>query len=388
MKRAIVLAVAFVLAALLAWGVGRSGDTTGAAACAAVERRLQAGDVAGARRERQNAADRLPDRVAHYLDAVIALAEAKDDVALTAIEAAYTADAAAPHEWRIVSTLFAARVNGRRREAAWSAIESYLSAHPTDERALAVAAQYWVEVRQDDPDPDRATGYLDAIAALAARTVPDDDPTAVRPATIARLRATAASLRGRFASAIGAAEERLKVAPDDAAAWAQLGEACRQSQRLDRAAQSYREAIRRAPGHAVYMKQLVLLLFEGPGNDAEMDSLTSSLLATAPDSPELLILRARALVRDRRTDCTGEAIEIYRRLLQATLAPAQEAEVCRNLGVALYDWKQAGRPGDYLDEAHTLLKRYRDLGGEIDLRLEDVWERLEARARANGGPPK
>ncbi|MCE9637202.1 MAG: tetratricopeptide repeat protein, partial [Planctomycetes bacterium] len=244
--------------------------------------------------------------------------------------------------------------------------------------------------RHDDPDPERAAGYLDRIAALPTRTVPDDDATAVRPETIARLRANIASLRGRYASAIGAAEERLKVAPGDAAAWAQLGEACRMSQRLDRAQEAYREALRRAPGNALYAKQLVLLLCEAPGNDAELDRLTASLLASAPESPEMLILRARALVRDRRTDRTADAIEIYRSLLRLRLTPAQEAEACRNLGVALYDWKQAGRPGDFLDEAHVLLKRYRDLGGEIDLRLEDVWERLEARAtsRSNNGPPK
>ncbi|MCE9638154.1 MAG: hypothetical protein K8T90_20825, partial [Planctomycetes bacterium] len=143
MQRAVVLVIALVLAALLAWAVGQGGDTSGVAVCASIERRLQAGDVAGARREQQNAAGRIPKRVAGYLDAVIALAEGKDDVASAAIESAYAANDAhddahnvAHDDWRIVSTLFATRVNGRRRDAGWSALDAYLALHPGDERAL------------------------------------------------------------------------------------------------------------------------------------------------------------------------------------------------------------------------------------------------------------
>jgi hypothetical protein len=51
----------------------------------------------------------------------------------------------------------------------------------------------------------------------------------------------------------------------------------------------------------------------------------------------------------------------------------------RNLAVLLYDWKQAGRPGDYLEEAWGLLKEWRRLGGQLDDLIRPTWEDLEQR---------
>ena len=62
-----------------------------------------------------------------------------------------------------------------------------------------------------------------------------------------RLRATAEGLLGRTASALAAAEARVKATPEDAEARAQLGGAYRQAGRPTQAIDSYRSAVRLDP---------------------------------------------------------------------------------------------------------------------------------------------
>jgi tetratricopeptide (TPR) repeat protein len=386
-KRAVALLVALALAAVVAWRVARGGDPSGAAACAEVENRLREGDAAGAAKLAAAARPRLPPHVARYLDALLALSAGKDEEARVAAEEAATSAPGALDDWRVVSILFFSRLNTGRSDGAWQALEAYLLRHADDERALAAAAQYWVEARPTDPDPDRAKEYLDRIDRLPARRAPAGDPTAVTPDQLARLRSVTEQLRGHLASAVAAAEARVKAAPQDPDARAQLGEAYRVARRLEQARQAFRDAVRLAPGNPVYAKQLALLLLETTDTGDELEPLTRSLLEAAPGDPSVRVLRARALVRTK--DGTDEAIDIYRALLADPALPTEvRRDVCRNLAVALYDWIQGGKPGDYLDEAHTLLREYLQLGGKIDLRLADVWDRLEARAKAKGAAPK
>ena len=410
-KRILALLVVVVAAGLCAWWIGGSGDTSGAEACAVVEKRLKALDFEGAQKAADEARPRVPRYIARYLDALIELsiaaqiessgrpdAAAEHDArALKATEEAYADGPEAQDNWRIVSMMFFTRVRAQRVTDAWSILDKYLQRHPADERALTAAAQYWTEIRADAPDPGRAVEYLDRVAALRVRAAPEGDPTAVPPELVSRIRATAEGLLGRTASALAAAEARVKATPEDAEARAQLGEAYRQAGRPTQAIDSYRSAVRLDPSSDVFARNLVLLLLDDPGAGPELMDLTARILAAHPDEPAAHVLRARALVRfqDLREwearnagkpidpearDGYAEAIEIYGNLLkrEPPIPGGVARDVCRNLAVALYDWKQGGQKGEYLDEAYILLVRYRRLGGVIDDRLHEIWEKLES----------
>jgi tetratricopeptide (TPR) repeat protein len=375
-KRVLAILVALVLAGLAAWGMTRGGAEGASSVCADFERRLQAGDLESAARIRQGTRD-LPPHIAAYLDALLLLATGKDAEAGAVIEAAYAAGDAARDEWRVVSLVFSTRVNAKRPEEGWAALDAYVKAHPDDPRGVVAAAQYWIEVRADAPDPDQAAAYLDRAAKALPGELPPDDPTAVRPALTERLRGRIEQTRGRLGSAVAAAEARVAAEPENAAARVQLGEAFRRWNRLDEAREAYRQARRLAPEDVAIAKQLALLLFESPDTGDEADTLTAWILGKEPGGVEARILRARAHVRkgDKEID---SAIDIYRGLLKEDLPPARRLEVLRNLAVALYDWKQGGQEGDYLRDAYLLLVEYRSLGGEIDLRLANSWERLSS----------
>ena len=391
MKRVLALVLALVLAAGVAWMFVRPGADRGPELAAFVERRIQAGDLTGARRALAEPHPGVPPHVTGYLNALLLLVSGKDAEASEAIEAVYAAGPPATDDWRVVSTIFATRVNAHRLPAAWGAVQSYLDRHPQDERALAAAAQYWIQVRTDAPDPDAAAEFLDRIAALPARTVPDDDPTAVRADTLAALRTRIEETRGRRTAAVAAAEERVRQAPDDMLARMDLAEAYRLARQYDRARNAFREVVRRAPSNVLAKKQLVLMLLDGPDRTPELDQLTTDILAREPRGVDARILRARALTRgDENGENVriDESIAIYRQLLTEQIPPSRRQEVLRNLAVALYDWKQAGRPGDYLDEAQACLTEYVQNGGEIDSRLADVWERLQTRSGGAPGPRK
>jgi hypothetical protein len=72
---------------------------------------------------------------------------------------------------------------------------------------------------------------------------------------------------------------------------------------------------------------------------------------------------------------------IYIGLGKRELTREIRLDVLRNHALLLYDWKQAGKAGDYLDDAHRMLREYVRLGGVIDERLAPTWNDLEERAR-------
>lgn len=389
LKRIVALLVAVVLAGLLAWTISGGGDDAGERKCADIERLLKAGDLAGAERLLEEARPRLAPRITHYLDSVIAISAGRFDDARRSADAALATGAEAQDDWRVVSLVFFSHVRTGALESGWQALEAYLGRRPDDERALAAAAQYWVEVQADSPDPGRAVEYLDRIDRLAARTVPDSDPTSITPDLIARLRTRAEELRGSVVAAMTAAEARVRATPTDPAAHFRLADACRRAGRSDQAAAAYREAIRLAPADLRVKKEFAKFLLGSTFDVTEVLALTEGLLAAEPLGVESTVLRARALSRDRRNDsaATGDAIELYRGLLRQSdrLTAAERAEVVRNLAVALYDWKAGGRDGEYRDEAYALLVEYtRDIGGKIDAPLQAIWEKLVRHAREKG----
>lgn len=372
----LVVVAAFALAAAL-WFAG-GGDPGHTALAVSVEKRLQARDVAGARREIDAARGKAPAWRVDYLDALLLFTEGKIAESLVASQRAFAAN---PDDWRVVSLVFYALLRSDRGVAAWQALDGYLRTHPDDERALACAVQYWAEIRIDTPDLDRAEEYLDRIEALERHAAPAGDPTAITPALVARLRSSVEAARGRMQSAVRAARDAAERSPGDVTAHVNLAELLRKSGDLAGAADAMRRAVQLRPSEPVYWEQLAMLLLALPDRGAEAQAAAARLAELVPGSSAAAVLEARALVRLDRID---DAITIYRRLLAGDLPVARRREVLRNLGVALYDWKQGGTDGDYLDEAHGLLAEYVRLGGEIDERLMDTWMTLEARAAGNG----
>jgi len=374
-RRAIPLIVVLVLALAAAAWFSVDRDPTGLDAAVAVERRLKSGDVAGARAEMAATRGRVPAWRTDYLESIVLFAEERSAEAVAPAERAY---AAAPDDWRVVSMVFHARVRGDRPDDGWAALDRYLGDHPADERALACAVQYWTGMAPGREDPERAAGYLDRIEKLPRRTAPPGDPTELSDARLESLRSVVAALRGRLRDAVAAAREAVQRAPQDARARARLADFLRQSGDLVGAAAALREAVRLNPAELLYQETLALVLLDVDGGGEEALEVARRLAAARPADSGFGILEARALARVRREE---DAIDVYRALLGTDLSPERRKEVLRNLAVALYDYRQGGQPGPYLDEAHTLLAEYRRLGGEIDERLADVWFTLEERAR-------
>ncbi len=375
-RRLMVLLVVTALAAGLVLLVG-TDDGGADPAVASIERKLAAGAIDDAKAELAEVRPRIDAGTAAYLDGVLRLAQGKDAEAVDMLARAH---GARPDDWRVVSALVAAADNAGRRLVARSAVDGYLATHPDDERALAAAAQHWMHPRAEDQDPGRALEYIARIDGLRSHVAKAEDPTALRPEYLAKLRAQAEGEAGRRAAALEAAREATQRNAADPEAWLLLGDALRESGKIAEAIRAYREAARLAPDDPVYVEQLVMaLLIPAVTEEAELLALTERLLAARPGDPAALLLRARALVRPEKGDRNyGEALTIYRSLAQRTDLPKPlRLQVLRNLGVLLVDWKQGGQEGEYLREAHELLRRYVREGGEIDESLRSTWEALE-----------
>lgn len=381
MRRAIPLIVVLLLAVGVAAWLSAGGDPTGLATAVAVEKRLRAGDVAGAHAEIRATRGRVPAWRTDSMEALALFAADRTDEAGAAAERAYAAGPDATDDWRVVSIVFHTRIRAKRPGEAWAVLDRYLAAHPDDERALASAAQYWTGLAPGGDDAERAAGYLDRIDRLAARAAPPEDPTALTETRLESLRAVVAALRGRFREALIAARDAVARAPGNAEAHARLADFLRRSGDVAGAAAEAREAVRLAPSEPLYLEQLAMILLELDGGGREALEAALRLAEARPGDPGPRILEARALVR---LDRIPEAIDLYRSLLATDLPAERRKEVLRNLGAALYDWKQGGLEGPYLDEAHALLAEYVRLGGTIDERLADTWAILQERARTKG----
>jgi cytochrome c-type biogenesis protein CcmH/NrfG len=388
MRRVVATVVVVLVSAAVAVGVGRAcgpapgtAEAPGVATAKDVERLLAAGSIQDAKAVAARRRGEHPLAVAEYLDALIAFAERDFDGAAAAARRSL---AAAPDDWRAVSVLYYAELQRHRNAEARAVLDAYLARRPDDERALACLAQFLVEVQTARPDPEGAIAALDRIAALPVRAAPAGDPTAVAPAFLARIRSAAELLRGRFVGATAAAEERVKAAPQDAEAWYQLAVAQRRAGNWHGAVGSLRRAVALAPpdsaGYVDLSGALAMALLEDDAGGPEALPIVEKLLVRRPGDPDTLVLLARSLVRiEGRVD---DGIDVYRRLLLRTdLRNDTRRDVLRNCAVALFDWKQGGNDGEYLDEAHRLLAEYVRTGGAIDDRLQDVMRRLDDRAR-------
>ncbi len=344
-----------------------------------IERRLSAGDVAGARKALESdtalgEAERL------YASAAVALAERRMDEALADARASR---AIAPAAWRPLSLEFAAlSMLGRSADAGVLAHDS-VEAAPDDERVLALAAHHWAST-QDDPNPHLALELLDRIEALPVRRAAQDDPTAVRPRQIMVVRYMASMATGAYEEALAVAQELADSAPGDPSLDVLVGEAARRGGHASVAITAYTRAVKGQPQARPWRIHLIQLLLDNPGSVEEALHQTQFLLERGVDR-DSLILRARALSRAEKILPNGpdEAAGVYRALL--TKMP-DDLVVLRNLALLLYDWKQGGQDGTYLDESYSLLRRYVFRGGVIDDDLADTWKQLQLHAEKRISP--
>ncbi len=380
MRRNVLVVLLSVLVALaLVFGLGgRDAGTSAAAfdgpAVAELEQRIAAGDVEGVRAALPGA--RLDAAARAYVESVLSLTDGRPEDALAA---ARRARAAVPDAWRPLSIEYAALMALGREGEAGALVRERAQAAPHDERVLALAAHH-LATATDDPDPRGALELLDRIDALPSRVAPPGDPTAVDPTQLRIARAVALLASGRTAEAYACAAELALRAPGDPRLVVLVAECARRAGRDAEALDAFRAAVHLAPQMTTWRKQFAQLLLADPDCAEEALAVTGELLAQEPHDRAARVLRARALARSERSVPNGpdHAAEIYRELLAED---PNDVEVLRNLAVLLYDWKQGGREGTYLDDAYELLARYRRLGGEIDARLRDTWDALVARRR-------
>lgn len=393
MKRIVPVVVLVLLVA--AWmfrdvwtgGTAPEGGTFRAERVRRVEELLQSGDAEGARRALASAQG-LNDAERAYGEAVIDFAGGD---APAALEHVRTARASAPAAWRPLSIEVAALMSLGRDAEVGRAVRAALEG-PPDVRVMAMAAQHFA-TSETDRDPRRALELLDAIDALGTGGLPADDPSVPSERSLLITRYSAAMSCGAYGTARAAAERLVELASGDPSAQILAGEAARREGAHEAAIQRYRQAVERAPAARPWQEHLVQLLLETPGNEQEALDRTSAMLRTWPTERSVRVLRARALVRSEKLlpDGPDRAVTIYRGLLKEE---PDDLEVLRNLALVLYDWKQGGQDGTYLDEAYALLQGYVLRGGVVDARIANTWntlqERALERARAGGAaePPE
>ncbi len=363
------------------WRLGGQGpavrfDTT---TVVDLEKRLSTGGPESLRQALDEIRPDLSEPVADYLDAVLAFAEGRPADAAVSARRAHDV---APTDWRPLSYLYAALAALDRWEEAGVLVTAAADRSADDERVLALAAHHFL--RSPQRKPDWAHELLDVLEALPNRLITDDDPSAVRPDQLLSLRVDACAQTGRRDSAVRYARELATnwPLPDHEVA---LAEAARLAGDTDTAVRAYARAVTQVPSRLDWRRSHAQILLQIPAGRADLLATTAEMVQRWPSDRSVRVLRARALVR------AGDALEngidaadlIYQRLLAED---PDDIEVLRNRGALLYDWKQGGRDGDYLDEAHLLLRRYVRLGGVPDGPLVDIWEKLQARALRSPDP--
>jgi predicted Zn-dependent protease len=379
MRRVLAIVVVVALAGVGAFVLLRSGEA-GETLTAPVERHLSRHDLAAARAERESIRGRLDAGWNDYLDGVFLLMDGKYGEAATVLARAREAH---PSSWKITVTAASAAANSGRFKEASAMIESYVAAHPDDERGLVVSAEYLLDGRDGGPRAAEALARLDRVAAPQMRVAPAGDPTAVLDATLHRLRAQALIELGRHVEAIHEARAATTGAPNDAESWFVLGQATRLAvpPQGEESLDAYGRALTLMPQSRRYGEQFVMatLKLVVPGTEAHRFAralgAVEMMLRASPDDPALLILKARILARDQKT--LDAANDLYADLQKRPLPKPQRLEVLRNRGVLVYDFKVGGQPGAYLKDSYELLRQYVDEGGVIDAELAKPWAELQ-----------
>lgn len=383
MKRALALLAALVVAAGIFLLIRREDSPE--AAYAPIERLLRVGRIADAKTELEATRRHADSATVDYLDGLIHVAEGND---LEALPPLLRARSTRPDDWRIANTLAAAEARCGRFADALRIVQDYVARREGDERGQALLAQFLLDKRFGPPDGTKALAALDRIPPPDRRVAAAADATAVRDADVARLRIRATLTLGRFVDAMIAAKKEADASPSDPEAWFLLGEAARQTDppHGDEALDAYRRAARLAPADGRYVGQFTMAVLDPklvvPGTQkpfvAEALADIESLLSKSPDDPGLLLLKARLLARGDDASLDA-ASALYYELEKRDLPKELRLAVLRNHGVLLYDFKQGGRPGDYLRDSYELLKRYVDAGGVVDDSLRSTWDELRAK---------
>ncbi len=345
-----------------------------------VERRLREKDVVGARAELEAVRGRTHRAWAAYLEGLIHISEGDRAAARTVLEEALES---LPNDLHVMDALRATLTGSpadQRLEG--QLIERFLKLNPRDERAVLAAALHALRGPEEQRDPERAWALMHQIREQRQQGEQPAVNVAQHEISLLWVQAEADSQTGRHATALAEAKQLSKLAPKQPDVWAFCGDVARRAGKLGAAMQAYEVAVELAPDVQRYQEYLVQLALAMPSPKEEFQRVliarTDILTQTWPESRSARVLRARALVRS--TDVEPEGYDKARLIYEALRAEnPEDLEVLRNLGALLYDWKQGGQPGDYLEDAYRIFTEYLRLGGTLDEQLQDVWERLKQR---------
>jgi tetratricopeptide (TPR) repeat protein len=335
-----------------------------------VETWLARGDPEGARQELRDARGTLAPGWEPFLEARILIAEGEHADALPLLEQAY---AERPDDPDVFDTLRAVQAVLGNAEEEGRLIEEYLRRNPDDERGLLASAVFYLDKKSPHYDAERGREYVERIHALRGEGRGSKGRSRVSDDRLRTVTSIADAATGRTGSGRDAARRQALAseAAEDYFRWADIA---RRDGKDPEALEAIGEAIRRDPDEMRYAAFRVKLYLEpaslGEGRQRELLAHSDALLKRWPEERDARVLRARALVRceDVNPLGTARAKELYEQVLAAS---PDDLEALRNLAMLLWDWKS----GEYRRDAATLLRRYVRLGGEIDDRMLDIWEK-------------
>lgn len=341
----------------------------------------------------------LGDDAVRFAEGVVMVGEGRFAEAVPYLEDAYRTR---KDDWIALDFLIAALRNSDHLLTALERAEEFVLRRPGDAHGLWILAQTAFSPESPQRNPARAMEALDRLAPLvaaaekaapqtAAQRTPgaDDDPLGFTRYDFEKLRCLVAGDLSRHGPAVDAARRAVQARPDLVESWVLLGETCRKAALdpsygqpilMNEAAQAYGRALQAAPeGMDTFQLQFnfAQMLLDIDGAAETCLRVAQALHEEHPGRTDVDILFARALVRQNVVGKMDEAAVVYEQVLERE--PGNLIAL-RNLAVLLYDWKQGGQRGTYLERARELLTRYVKGGGTIDQPLRDTWETLEAMA--------
>lgn len=382
-----VLIVVLIALGLAVWmSAVRDATETGREVVTAIETRIREADLAGARTLLVDGRGDMAPALADYVEGLLELAEGRPATALTPLLRAHEAR---PDDPDVLDALFGALQAAGRADDALDRARAFVAAHPGDPRAHMVAAAAYFMPGTGARDPEKTLGHLQELERLIEAGGEDARPASFQPRSFFMMRAEAASEAGRHGMAMDAAGELVRVAPGDPMAHAVRGEVLRRAAEAQSrsdlyapAAECYQVAAELDSGRWEYVHDWVqlLLLTDDPEHVAHGTRVARALARESKGEQRFQArkLLFRALMRSEELQDKIEAESLSAELVEE--AP-DDLEVLRNRGIFLFDWKAGGREGDFRVEAHRLLARYVELGGEVDAKLADTWGSLQKVAR-------
>ncbi|MCD6405750.1 MAG: tetratricopeptide repeat protein, partial [Planctomycetes bacterium] len=187
---------------------------------------------------------------------------------------------------------------------------------------------------------------LDEAAAVAEQALSGHPAAAVR-LRLLQIAASVALAGGRTDDALDAISKMLKAAGDNAALLVQVGDSFLALGEDDRAVETYRAAVE-ADGQFLQAQRRLVSALTAAGRPDEAKALVEKILRDNPDDFDSLVLKAQALLAEKRP---RDASEVLSRALETRLAGGASRAAARYLlGKAQYE-------SGFLPSAETDLRR-------------------------------